>query len=603
MTSDGVSIEDVYTRDVVDEIAIPGLGENIYKGFLGFLADLQDEEVIADYQPFAYDWRNSVFAVATQPVKYPDGETKRLLDEVLRLAEDSYTDKVTIVAHSNGGLVAKALLHEYGETALAGKVDKLVMIGTPQLGTPKGIGAMLHGTNQQALGGLVISDAVARDVIQNMPGAYTLLPSAAYFTAISSDAVVLADNSSETASVRGYGSVSSRLALENFMLDVQDTLPDNPTINQPLTLNAQLQQAARAEQDLLDAWQAPEGVEVYEVVGTGLATIRGFEYRSFSCSANPACILGAFMKPYPLFSNNGDETVIAGSAQGYGGDKMTAVINLELANAGVTNINREHADLTESPAVQTFVESVIKYPYLTAGVQVPDFADVSVKYTLIGVHSPVTPRIVTGDGRVIGRVGAGVRKEVPGSQYLELGGSTYLIIPTEVGDYTIELAGTGAGLFTLTIEQLGADNGRTDLALIVASSTPVLQGNLTVRDGAFSTLTIDMDGDGRVDEERTLTGELVLNNEVIVEPISSQSSSATRVRDRSPAAQVLGVATSQGPLIQSDSSTIIAGTLQQLTQVLQQRSYLTEVEVQTLTQLLQAISQFLAEQASAETNQ
>jgi len=590
MTTNGESVNTVYTRDVVEEITGAFFGKNIYKGFLGLLNGLQNDQVIAEYQPFAYDWRNSVYEVATEPVKYPDGETKLLLDEVIQLAEDSYTKKVTIVAHSNGGLIAKALLQEYGDTALAGKVDKLVMIGTPQLGTPKGIGAMLHGTDQQALGGLVIDDEVARDVIQNMPGAYTLLPSAGYFSSISPDSLIFADDSLETTSVREYGLITNRSALEDFLLDTKSVLPDDLVINQPLTLNRNLLARAAAEQEMLDDWQAPEGVAVYEAVGTGLATISGFEYRAFACSTSAACLFGTFMKPYPLFDNRGDETVIAGSAQAYDGDKVTAVVNLELENDGITNINRSHAHLTESPAVQTFVESVIKYPYVVDGIQVPEFIEVTSKYTLIGVHSPVTVQITTSDGKVVGRDGDQGQEEVIGSQYIELGGSTYLIIPADVDDYTIEMTGTDVGPFTLTIEQLGSDNERTVIASIVSQSSPNMQATMVLTDGVHGNLLVDIDGDGSIDEERTTNGDLIVVEELIAAVTTNHSGSVTRVGDRAPSVQVLGVATSQTEPV---SSIVIAEVLERLSQALQARDYLTESESQELIKLLVAVRQSL----------
>jgi len=592
MTSAGESVNAVYTRDVVEEITGLFVGKNIYKGFLGLLEDLQDDQIIADYEPFAYDWRKSVFEVATKPVLYPDDETKRLLDEVLRLAKDSYTGKVTIISHSNGGLVAKALLHEYGTAELAGKVDKLVMIGAPQLGTPKGIGAMLHGTDQQALGGLVIDDEVARDVIQNMPGAYTLLPSSAYFSSVSSDSLIFADDSIETESVREYGSITNRAALEDFLLDTKNVLPDDLVINQPLTLNKVLLESAKLEQDILDTWQAPDGVEVYEAVGTGLATISGFEYRAFTCSTSAACLFGTFMKPYPLFSNRGDQTVIAESALGYEGDKVTAVFDLKEEGEERLILQREHADLTESPAVQTFVESVLKYPYVADVVEVPEFAEVISTYTLIGVHSPVTVQIITTDNKVVGRTGDEQQEELIGSQYIELGGSTYLIIPSEVNDYTIQITGTDIGPFTLTIEQLGSDNERTTIASIVSESAPNMQATMFVAEGVHGNLMVDIDADGSIDEERTISGELVVTEmPVTTEGTNNQSDSSTRVGGRAPRAQVLGITTSQDEQI---SSIIIADALEQLSQVLQTRDYLTELESQNLIQLLQAIRQSLA---------
>jgi pimeloyl-ACP methyl ester carboxylesterase len=510
MTNEGGSIETVYTRDVIDEIGIPFFGSNVYKNFLGDLKSLQSDGIIKDYEPFAYDWRYSIFDVATQPVKYPNGNTKSLLEEVLQLADESYTGKVTLIGHSNGGLVAKALLEEYGEDELEGKVDKLIMIGTPQLGTPKGVSAMLHGDILEGFGDLILSDDLLRETIKNMPGAYTLLPSKKYFTVTGSVPLISADFSDVASSIDAYGLINTQPQLDRLLLDTMDVIPDNPSINQPLTLNENLLQAARSEQAILDDWQPPEGVAVYEVVGTGLATIVGFEYQEYGCTNNPSCILNSYVKPFALFANNGDETVVRASAEAYDGNKTTAVVDLRLeGNQGLAK-ERNHASLTESPAVQTFVESVIKFPYLVDSIQAPEFSKVGTRFTIVSTHSPVSPRIITSDGSIIGRIGNEVFEEVIGSQYLEIAGSTYLVIPQAEMDYTIEIAGTDDGVYTLRIDELSADNQQSQIAKIVASTTASMIATMAVVADEPQNLLSDTDGDGEVDQEWTPTGELIV---------------------------------------------------------------------------------------------
>lgn len=567
MSESGESINEVYTRDVVEEVTGLAVGGNVYKSFLGLLEDLEEDEVIHDHLPFAYDWRRSVFDVATQAVVYPDGEEKLLLDEVLRLAEDSYTGKVTIVGHSNGGLVAKALLEEYGNDDLVDKVDKLIMVGTPQLGTPKGVGAMLHGTDQQKVGGLLIDDEVAREVIRNMPGAYSLLPSERYFSDVQTSPMISAQDVLIAQQVREYGEINTRAQLNDFMLDSLDVLEDNPSINQPLTLNEALLTESGSIQAKLDDWLAPSGVEVYEVVGTGLPTIVGFEYQEYGCSTNAACILTSYLKPHPIFLNTGDATVVAGSAQGYEGEKVTAFVDLVNEGEEIFVQEKQHADLTESAAVQTFIDSVIRYPYVTDAIQVPEFSRVRSEYTIVGVHSPVTPSIVTPQGQRIDRD----NRDIIGAQYVELGGSVYLIIPNSLQNYTIELSGDGDGVYTLTIEQLSQDNETTSLARITASSSPQLQAAIEVLGGNFGNLFSDNNGDGEFDAEWTLRGELVLVEESVIEQSAKTGGSqSTRVVDRVPAAQVLGAATSTiSQSLSIEQHTAVAQALLQIEILLQ----------------------------------
>jgi hypothetical protein len=75
---------------------------------------------------------------------------------------------------------------------------------------------------------------------------------------------------------------------------------------------------------------------------------------------------------------------------------------------------------------------------------------------------------------------------------------------------------------------------------------------MEVADGEMSTLQTDFDGDGTIDEVRTSAGDLMMV-EAPVENVdtiarTTSQSSATRVKDRSPAPTVLGVSVSADTL-------------------------------------------------------
>ena len=144
MTEEGDSVNQIYVKEkeIMEEIAFPTLGTNVYKSFVILLNTLKTTKIIKDYTPFAYDWRFDVNDIATGDVNYKN-EVKNLVSEIENLASSSYTGKVTIVGHSNGGLVGKMLISELDRQGKADLVDKLVKIGTPQLGAPKAILAML----------------------------------------------------------------------------------------------------------------------------------------------------------------------------------------------------------------------------------------------------------------------------------------------------------------------------------------------------------------------------------------------------------------------------------------------------------------------------
>ena len=110
-----------------------------------------------------------------------------VIQELKRLAKSSKTGKVTIVAHSNGGLVAKALMQKLGDAETAKLIDKVIFVAVPQVGTPQAIGALLHGYEQglpKDWISVFLSESTARTLAQNMSSAYNLLPSANYFASI-----------------------------------------------------------------------------------------------------------------------------------------------------------------------------------------------------------------------------------------------------------------------------------------------------------------------------------------------------------------------------------------------------------------------------------
>ncbi|KKP81553.1 MAG: hypothetical protein UR83_C0072G0008, partial [Candidatus Moranbacteria bacterium GW2011_GWF2_35_54] len=74
LDSDGKSEKNVFVKDGgVFESAING---DIYKSFIGDLAQLKTDQIIDDYKAFAYDWRQSVEDIAKNGTPYQFGTDK-----------------------------------------------------------------------------------------------------------------------------------------------------------------------------------------------------------------------------------------------------------------------------------------------------------------------------------------------------------------------------------------------------------------------------------------------------------------------------------------------------------------------------------------------
>jgi pimeloyl-ACP methyl ester carboxylesterase len=118
---------------------------------------------------FAWDWR-----------KGPDASLSLLdafVDDVL---DEHDADKVVIMAHSYGGLLARWYIDSQPG---ADKVARVVTIGTPAWGAPKALFPLFAGIETPDFSplDLIITDnAEFKDFAKNLAGNYFLYPSAAY---------------------------------------------------------------------------------------------------------------------------------------------------------------------------------------------------------------------------------------------------------------------------------------------------------------------------------------------------------------------------------------------------------------------------------------
>jgi pimeloyl-ACP methyl ester carboxylesterase len=107
---------------------------------------------ITSFKAFPYDWRLRLDQ-QLQTTKNAAGEVRYdssvgYQDGLLYQTIEALPDDVTIVAHSNGGLVAKALMAKLQaeNDPLSAKIKNLVLVGVPQVGTPEAVVGVLHGS-------------------------------------------------------------------------------------------------------------------------------------------------------------------------------------------------------------------------------------------------------------------------------------------------------------------------------------------------------------------------------------------------------------------------------------------------------------------------
>src|SRR6266481_3404884 len=146
----GKSIHSVYTKegDTIDSAG----PFKFYSSFINDLNARKNAGTMADWKAIAYDWRLSLADIVQNGaqqgthIDYAEATETPYIEQTLRaLAATSKSGKVTIIAHSAGGLVTKALLQKLGDAETARLVDTVVFVGVPQSGTPQGLAGLLHG--------------------------------------------------------------------------------------------------------------------------------------------------------------------------------------------------------------------------------------------------------------------------------------------------------------------------------------------------------------------------------------------------------------------------------------------------------------------------
>ena len=505
MNSVGVSQNQVYTKGIMTDIP---LGGTVYDSFARSMVNLVQDKLIKGWTPFAYDWRYGVDDVANNGTKYQN-ETRKAIDEIQYLASSSFTGKVTIIGHSNGGLLAKAIIKKLSDEGKANLVDKVVFLASPQLGTPKAIGTILHGYDQEKLGGWIIDDVDSRDVIQNMPGAYGLIPTQRYINS-TADKIIKFENSSSTQQLRStYGdNIDSEDELKRFMIGTSDGRLQATTIDEILRSNELLlTQQLGLHNTLLDNWVAPSSTKVIEIIGTGLDTVSGFEYRGFTeriCTLGVfSCQIKEFYKPIPLISTKGDKTVISLSAEGYTGTKEQYFIDLKKIEDIKINEAVEHYNISENPSIQKLIKNILLATSTDIEFISKGTTNTNNNRVLLGVHSPAEIEVIATNGKRVGKkvVSGGITKEegIVGSSYFEIGTSKYIIVPADT-KYNIHLLGTAEGGLTFSVDKLSGAAQVPEIAVQVATITASTSIKINYEsNNVLSNLEIDTNGDSVTD--------------------------------------------------------------------------------------------------------
>lgn len=548
----GASIRsDIYTKDVIDKILF---GSTVYQNFTRQMDRMQDDGLFAEWEAIPYDWRLSLSDILESgnkignQISYTEATTSPyILQELKRLASTSRTGKVTIIAHSNGGLLAKALMVHIGDAETARLIDKVILVASPQSGTPEAVGALLNGYHQNHFP--VLHIATARTFAENMPSAYTLLPSERYFTDVQDPVISFEQSVSGTRLFRSmYGNeIDSPGVLQAFLRGLEGReKPEADNDTYPNILNPFLLDYAFQLHDTIDAWTPPASVRVYQIAGWGIDTLKRIEYVEggfFHCIGVDPCL------DYdPIPTEDGDGTVVVPSA---------LMMSTSSPNVGrwwvdlasydtLTRTERDHAGILEVKEVNSFIQQIIESSsldtlprYLSTSTPRSSHSDMRLRYYL---HSPLSLSIYDDQGNHVGvsTTTGEIETNIPGAYYHEFGHVKYISVPASTTPHLV-LSGYASGGFTLKIEEAEGDlvTASTTFADIPSgTSTLVTMDFPTGTISGASPLSVDKDGNGITDfflrpkVGETVTMDITAPEAIIAFSTSTKVLSITGVDDR-----------------------------------------------------------------------
>lgn len=528
-TSTGASLlQNIYVKDLVDETLIridEWPGTNTYKTFAKYMdEELVETGLVNEWKPLVYDWRLGLPDVITrgtvlgkengiEKISYLAAtSTGYIIQELNRLAGSSQTGKVTIVTHSNGGLVAKYLVKYLidNQNPLLQKIDKIVFVAVPQLGTPEATAMLLHGTS-------AVGKGAARNLSEDMKSAYHLLPSRKYFDVLQTPIFTFSDeigNINELSGLDGM-SLNTYAEVRDFMTgrNGQWQDPEVGDIDTPNVLDNSLLDYANGIHAALDELSIPSNIAVTQIAGVGIDTVRGIAYDD--CDGSLCSDALSHLDRDLLKTKRGDGTVVLPSAMlNLQGDKVYVDIKRYNSDGGIfslnNNRNRKHGSIFEVDDLQETLKSVILNLPITFNDVVKDQEplissnDVSFSFTL---HSPLTLHLYDSQNRHTGLVSGTseiryAEENIPNSYYREFGEVKYAGASAD-DLVTMKLVGENNGIFTLKIEKTIADTisesamfEDVPVTIGMLVTIPTVSPDISLRN---IQLAIDVDANGVVD--------------------------------------------------------------------------------------------------------
>ncbi|MEK7176009.1 MAG: alpha/beta hydrolase, partial [Patescibacteria group bacterium] len=161
LSESGLSSVVLEATEIVKSVNVPLFQRDNFLGLINEFSDLNyvENEILFT---FPYDWRLDI-----------ESSSSNLKNKINQIKSEFGVEKVDLVAHSMGGLLVKKYLKDYGGDS----VEKFIDIGTPHTGSPESFKILSFGETGIA----ILNREKIKEISQNMPSVYQLLPSRNYF--------------------------------------------------------------------------------------------------------------------------------------------------------------------------------------------------------------------------------------------------------------------------------------------------------------------------------------------------------------------------------------------------------------------------------------
>lgn len=370
---------------------------------------------------FPYDWRQS-----------NDFTANLLKGEIDRVKSLTGANKVDIVAHSMGGLVAR----DYIESDLyQDDIDQLIFIATPQRGAPKAYLAWEGGY----LGSSIVSDFIKELLVAR-----------------------IAEHDGFCEELADRNACVYQYVREYPISSLQQLLPDYDYIFDIGGNNLRSYPTQYPRNEFLEELNSQAGLDKLATSGIEISTIY---------SANPASTIGQ----YQVVDQSAEQIPFwqYGYPDGFStlnrregiefvhGDYTVPIESSKFINSEslIGKVGAKHLSIVNQSSKD--IVEILKNEYVNITV-----VDQSDNYVIIQVHSPIDILVADPQGKRIGRdetISSDIN-EIPGAYYSgSAAGIEYMVLPApEEGQYQLTTIGTDFGDFTVSVSQVDDSGYETD---------------------------------------------------------------------------------------------------------------------------------------------